>query len=155
VIPENKINFSSELIVQLARNAFDNAPELAHWKKQLINEGQFRDEFQTVKITLPRQAGHTIAALQLMYEYPGSLLFVPNGSARLDAIAQIKHLSENREIIKEVENNTLVPSHSGLIQIKARLARPFVIFDQSSAMSSNTKLMIKDTFNAQVFLELQ
>jgi len=63
------------LITQLVINAYHRLSSVDQYKKQMAAL-QFRKEFGTVKISLPRGTGHTTAAYQLLERFKDSILIV-------------------------------------------------------------------------------
>jgi len=103
---------------------------------------------------MPRQSGHTTAALQLMYEYPDSLLFVHSQSAKHHIRCLRKEYIDNPEVHRRIEENTMVPSHQAFSRIRPAWTRPFVIVDQASAMREEQMNQILESLQASIVLEL-
>lgn len=149
---EYKASSSSEIIVTLAKHALDN---LKWNRRHNLGPTNFREEFGTVKIALPRQSGHSTAALQLMYEYPDSLLFVPNHPARDYSRQLLGQYTDDHEVHERICKNIIVPQHASVIQLPVRLNRPFIIFDEAAAMQPEMIHRVLNSLNASIILELQ
>lgn len=143
----------SELIVTLAKQALNNLPYVQHYC-DTNDEAKFRREFGTVKIAMPRQSGHSTAALQLMYEYPDSLLFVPSGGTKHHIRCLRNEYIIDPDVHRRIEQNTMVPSDQAFARIQQAWSRPFVIVDQASMMRKECMDHIVGSLQASIILEL-
>lgn len=155
ILDQNKPNIDSQLIVTLAKQALNN---LHIFQQGKFGYGQYRDfadEFCTVKISLPRQSGHSTAALQLMYEYPGSLLFVPSGIVAGNMRHLLNAYTDDAEVLVRIDANIMVPGSTALDKIRPVTDRPFIILDQVSIMREDWIKAIKGSLQSKIILELQ
>lgn len=114
----------------------------------------FREEFGTVNIAMPRQSGHSTAALQLMYEYPDSVLFVPNGSSLECMRGLLRNYTDDTDIQRRINKNTMVPSGQAMANLKPVWARSFVIIDQATRMNSDAIHHVVTSLQASIVLKL-
>ena len=147
-----QVRVNSELIVTLAKQALNN---IAIYEPYWHTSERFREEFGTVTIAMPRQSGHSIAALQLLYEYPTSLLYVPNSSARDYIIRQLAEYTHDEEVHRRVQKATSVISSRALAEVQNIDERPFIIFDQYHRMQTKIIDAVVSTSNAKIIVKLQ
>ena len=147
-----KAQVDSQLIVTLAKQALSN---IAIYEPYWHTSERFREEFGTVCISMPRQSGHSTAALQLLYEYPTSLLYVPNSSARDYIIRQLAEYTQDEEVHRRVQKATSVISSRALAEIQNIGERPFIIFDQFNRMQTKVIDAVVSTSNAKIIVKLQ
>lgn len=143
---------NSEIVVDLAKQAMVN---LSHYSNQNYEPAHFVEEFRTVRLHLPRQSGHTTAALQLMYEYPDSLLFVPDSSTREYTRSMLRNYTDDHAVRTRIDQNTFIPRSTILRNLRPVVNRPFLILDGASRMTTETKNEIIADFHAKIIVELQ
>lgn len=153
ITAKNQIQIDSELIVTLAKQALNNLPHVQHYCDQ-NDERQFRKEFGTVKIAMPRQSGHSTAALQLMYEYPDALCFVHSGSAKQYIRHLMKDYISDQDVIRRITANIMVPDQRRMLDIRPVWTRSFVIMDQCSMISNEMQDYIRESLQRSILLEL-
>lgn len=160
IIVDDEATVNSQIIVTLAKQALKNlnAPSIRNLKQNCPGD-DFRLEFGTVKISLPRRSGHTTAALQLLFEHPGSLIFVYTTAMKINMQDMITEYMSDLDIRKRVADNIIVAtSDLALKNIKPLLGgkRPFIIFDQTAMFREDVFNGIKNMFSgALVIVELQ
>lgn len=156
IVDHTTAEINSELIVTMAKMAFRNLDSpVVKSQIRYMSHDAFRRQFGTVKISLPRQQGHTTAALQLLYEYPNSLLFVPKHARKEDCIKLLRHYTSNAETLQRLSDAIVVPSENGMLNIKPK-ERDFAIFDQAYSFSPKVFQMVDgQTYGARVVVELQ
>jgi len=149
------IKRNSELIVQLAEQALENlsTPQLKHERKHMDDHG-FRKEFGTVKISLPRQSGHTTAALQLLNDHPTSLCFVLRQEYKNEMLNLLYEYTSNPETHERIKSSIVVLTEGALLHVRPVEDRPFIIFDQTSMIRQDIYEHIKEAFVAGVIIEL-
>lgn len=147
-----KVQADSQLIVTLAKQALNN---IAIYEPYWHSSDRFREEFGTVAISMPRQSGHSTAALQLMYEYPTSLLFVPSTSARDYIIRQLAEYTQDEDVHQRLQQATSVVSSRSLAEIQNIGERPFIIFDQYQRMQTKVIEAVVNSSNAKIIVKLQ
>ena len=158
IVTKDQASINSTLIVSLAKQALNNLPYYEKHRRQFFGstgEDLFRQEYGTVKIGLPRQSGHSTAALQLMYEYPGSLLFVHDHSARDYMRNHLRQYTDDPDTRARINMDTLIPDQRLITQVPHQASRAFIILDQVSMMSPPAIAIIKEAFAADIILELQ
>ena len=147
----NQLEHSSELIATLAKHALNNLKiQQRYWG----NSNRYREEFGTIKISMPRQSGHSTAALQLLYEYPDSLLFVHSGSARDFMRKQIRALTDDIEVHNRMDDHIKMPYRDELVNIKPVHDRAFIIFDEVLSHHAEAVKEAKVCVDAKIILEL-
>ncbi len=151
ITDKNRLQIDSELIVALAKQALHNLPHYDNYN----SIDNFRTEFGIVKIGLPRQSGHTTAALQLVYAYPNSLLFVPNESSRLCTKNLLQQFTDDHQVNNTINAATHVLCSRTILNIKPCHGREFLIFDGVSRMPRADIQRTTEEFNATIILELQ
>lgn len=149
-----EVDIDSEIIVTLAKQALHNLP----FRKKYFDAyhyNEFQREFATVRIGLPRQSGHSTAALQLLYEYPDSLIFLPGGTSRDYMRSQLKQWVDDLFVFNRMVKNIKVLHQAALEDIKPVSDRPFIIFDEMSSHRAQGINEVKASLNAKIILELQ
>lgn len=101
---------SHTLIVQMVERMLLNQ-ELQWTKDHQANmpKEHFRHEFQTVKIRLPRRAGHTTAAWQLYHTYP-SILVYPKHEMLMSAVSDWNSVQQDSELYKAIRTGDFATS---------------------------------------------
>jgi len=145
----------SQIIVTLAKQALNNLPYYQTTQGHFgLSENAFNKEFGTVKIAMPRQSGHSTAALQLMYEYPDALCFVHSGSSANYMRMLLKDYTVESEVLRRIKKNIIVPSPPAINRIKPGGKRSFVILDQTSRIPKEMHDMVISSLRASIVLEL-
>jgi len=141
--------------VSLAKQALHNLPHFQESQSHFgLNDIEFRREFGTVKIAMPRQSGHSTAALQLMYEYPDAICFVPNGSVRNFTCRLLRDYTDDKEVLNRIDANIMVPGESTMARIRPQWERSFIIIDQALQMRKESTDLIVASLQASIILEL-
>ena len=150
---DNAPTINSQLIVSLAKQAQKN---LKYYRKIFANytSSEFRKEFGTVQISMPRHSGHSTAALQIMFEYPDPLLFVSDSSSRDCSRSALADYTTDAEVRNRITRNTLIPTSHNMIQIKSVQNRAFIIIDDARRQPDTIK-SISESFTADIILLLQ
>ena len=155
ILDTDKPDIDSQLIVTLAKQALNNVTCFEKFDLHGISSPGFREEFCTVRIGLPRQSGHSTAALQLMYEYPDSLLFLHSGNARAYARQMLSKYTDDTDVQQRIEANMIVAGAGiPLHEIRPVNDRPFIILDQVSLMKLAWVAAIKGSITSKIILEL-
>lgn len=158
-------------ILDLVQFAYDNLddPRVRDWK-QNMSPWAFRQEFGLVKIKMPRQAGHTAAAVTLLGRYPGSLLFVPRGDDRQRIIREYRHYFIDEEILyrrddhkqmmagrsSNLEDFIFVPRDDDKLKRLRPNKPPLIIIDRADTFDFLQKEGIMSIFeNARLIVELE
>jgi len=132
-----------------------DAPHTKSFKDHYTND-TFRHEFGTVKISLPRRSGHTTAALQLLYEYSDSLLFVRKGSVKYNIENMARKLISDQVVLRDLVSRIIIPSENILKNIRPVHDRSFIIFDQADLFQQGYLEKIKmSLWSAKIVVELQ
>jgi hypothetical protein len=147
-----KPSIDSEIIVTLAKQALHNVKWYTHHYQAYDFYGCIK-EFATVKISLPRYSGSTTAALQLMYEYPDSLCFVPSGMSKDYMHQLLATYTDDIAVSDRIKKNTLIMGHDSLVQIKP-MDRTFIIIDQASYVREEELHRIHNAVSAKIIVEL-
>jgi len=156
IVDEDRITINSQLIVSLAKQALTNTERLSvkSWYGKMPRE-VYREEFGVVKISMPRQSGHTTAALQLLVEHPGSLAFIMQRRTKDDMLRMLGRYTTDWEVINRVERSIVPISDNALKNVKPLEYRPFIIFDQATSIREDVFEEIKNSYNAGIVVELQ
>ena len=119
----------------------------------------FELEHGTVKIHLPRQQGHTTAAMELIAKYPGSIMFVPRHNIKQDIENKFKEYiidpNDAQKACKSVLTLDAIKDDRLLYLMRQGAPRPFTIFDGVSRMNEALITEAKFKFGADIFVELQ
>lgn len=150
---------STPLIVQMCELALANvkSARVQEWKATYYTSDDFEREFSTVKVALPRQQGHTTAAMELVAKHPGSIMFVLQHDMKRDIEYKF------REYIFDTEKSqracgsvlTLQAIKDNRNHMLRKNYRPFLIFDGVSRMNTAYITEAKTLFPADVYVELQ
>jgi len=157
IVDEHMVNINSQLLVDMCTQSLKNlkAPNVISLQRNMPHQ-MFREEFGTVRIMMPRRSGHTTAALQLIVEYPDSLLFVRQTSHKDSLRHLIREYTSNVAVRRRVDESVIALSDSALKDIRPIDTRPFVIFDQRSLFRNNQVAECIAAFqSAQIVVELQ
>lgn len=94
--------------------------------EKMYGTPRFRRSCQTVTISLPRQFGHTTAALEILTKYPNSILIVDNSSASYNLRKENIPLSD-----RIVYKDNIKTPHIDAIRVLAALRKniDFAIID--------------------------
>ena len=154
IVTSETHQIDSQLIVTLAKQALNNLPYYERSQKMFgMNSIEFRKEFKTVKIGMPRQSGHSTAALQLLFEYPDAVCFVPSGSSCQYMNTLLKNYTDDETIRRRINKNIMVPNGKAMKNLKLQ-KRSFIILDKSPAMSAEAIERIVSVMPASIVLEL-
>lgn len=84
---DNEIEHVDDLIVDMVVASYENLqkPRIRETKEQLPTK-TFFNEFKHLKIKCQRQAGHTTAAMHLLFKFPNSVVFVPSELIRTELV---------------------------------------------------------------------
>jgi hypothetical protein len=151
---------SSETIVNIAKIALGNLSHFEHYRGG-IDHTKFSEEFSLVKIHLPRQSGHSTAALQLLYEYPRSLCVVPNHQSKENMMRMLQEYTQDTMVLRRVEESICIvmpnPYKDAYVQRRPPeiCTREFLIFEQSKDLTENAKMKAREKWAAKIILELQ
>lgn len=150
---------STPLIVQMCEQALANvnSARVQNWKSNMYDRYDFEREFSTVKLMLPRQQGHTTAAMQLVANHPGSMMFVMQHDMKRDIEYKFRELiydpikaqlaCDSVLTLQEIKNNKF--------SIRRGCYHPFMIFDGVSRMNKAYITEAKTLVNADIYVELQ
>lgn len=157
MITNDKLKHNSQLIVELAESALHNLrTDEIHRYKHNMGEAHFRDQFRTVRLHLPRRSGHTTAALQLVVNHPGSLLFVERETAKMDALRMLREYTDNSDVIEQA-GTCIVPIYNPnrILALRPQPHRDFIVFDQTNEFKQESVEAIIRTLNAEIVVILQ
>jgi len=156
ILDEDRITVNSQLIVALAKQALANTTRLTvkSWHKSMPRE-VYREEFGVVKISMPRRSGHTTAALQLLVEHPGSLVFVMQIRTKDDMLRMLRQYTTDIEVNDRVKDSIVPITDNALKNVNPLEYRPFIIFDRATSIREDVFDEIKNSYNAGIVVELQ
>jgi len=99
---DRSINYHTPLIIEMVENTMHNAKEFQKQKIfRSLSKLTFKEELCTLKISLPRRAGHTTAALALLNRYPDSYLTILSSSRKNSCLEQFSEFISDIDDVKE------------------------------------------------------
>lgn len=141
------MRYNTENIINMVSTAFDNlSSELLIDNMKYLSDIEFFNEFRILKLKLPRRSGHTTAALQLLGNYPKSIL-IPAFNTHISHTLQIEH--RNKIIPLRVINEYFM---------RGKYPLDLVIVDNSSYLTTKELNTLYSAFNSmsntKLFIEL-
>jgi len=150
-----QIAYSSQLIVDAINNAKTNVPRFQSeiCKMTLI---QFQENYSTIKMSLQRQTGHTIAALQVLIGDKSGIIIVPGILRKKMMITMMLDLIDDQNSIEDITSRIFdIGQPNRILKYINRYGASVVIFDNVNAEAYTSTLIKEQLSTTALIVELQ